>query len=162
MIFVVISIVLYLLAGDYYGVFEAIITSIGVAIAAAIFGALIAFCLPHKTYDKIAKYPIVNMADGSGLSGRFLLGSGNINSKMSYAFYYIQDDGFYKMAVIESSIVRVSYTKPEEQPTCVQHILSTADVWYNWFSLDSDIGDEEYELYVPKGSINTQYKLDAQ
>lgn len=122
-------------------------------------GIVIAFILPMDLEGKKEILMLESLQDGSKLSGQFFLGSGHIDGKMQYVFYY-ENDGYYKMMQAESELVKVKYF--EGRPQVEITTQWPTDSWINYFGLSSDVGDKTYIIQVPKGTIHNNYNLDAQ
>lgn len=131
-----------------------------------------------------------NQVEGYGSSTLFL-GSGRINEKMYYCCYIETDNGyqFYKISP-EDENVYVKYCDKDEQPrieqlcTYEKAVLKEKPKYSFWYSLplyfktrNMKVGDVLYDeaievgwfekefsytIYVPKGSIVQDYKLDMQ
>lgn len=120
---------------------------------------IIWFILPMDLYWKESSLEIVNLQDNSSVEGRsFFLWSWYINGTMNYIFYY-EKDWLYSMMKVEYDKAQIKYTewKPKvnisEQYPTGNHI--------NLFALDIP-ADNKYIIEVPKGTIKTNYNLDAQ
>lgn len=131
-----------------------------------------------------------NQIEGHG-SNTLFLGSGRIDEKMYYCCYIETDEGyqFYKISP-EDEDVYIKYCSKSEQPriekncTYQKTILEKSPKNSFWYSLafyiktkDKKIGDVlwdkekelgwfknkySYTIYVPKGSIVKDYKIDLQ
>ena len=139
--------------------FDFIMNIIFGVIIGAIIGLFIAFILPMKTYDAHGSCNIVALQDNSSVSGSFFLGSGQIDGKMKYVFY-IEENGLYKMHQIDYNLVQIRYT--DSIPKIHITEITKTDAFINHFAIDRNIGDQTYIIEVPKGTIKTNYNLDAQ
>lgn len=82
-----------------------------VGVLTFIFTDFFAFCCFHEaavnqteTTEKVASVEIVTLQDKQILNGQFYLGSGSVNNKNYYAFYYETENGFkYETLDAESS-----------------------------------------------------------
>ena len=126
-------------------------------------GLGVAIILPSKMIEEKSTFKLVNLQDGSQISGNFFLGSGTIEGKMNYMFYYEKDSNTFAMSQIKYDVATVKYTK--DSTTAYVECYKTVDDpnWFwNNFSYDVDYGDCHYVIYVPKGTIKTNFNLDAQ
>lgn len=121
-------------------------------------GFLVAIALPMDTYDANYSYSIESLQDNSSIKGQCYLGSGSIEGKMQYIFYY-QSGEYYKMAQIEHDSAKIKYSNKKP----IVHITENCptDSWINYFAYDSDIHDKDYIIEVPKGTIKNNYNLNA-
>lgn len=128
--------------------------SIGVII-----GTAIAFALPAKTEIVKTSYNLEALQDNNSVKGSFFLGSGQIEGKMKYVFYY-ERDGFYKLEQADYKEVKVKYS--DEKPKAERfNRKNVKDAFINNFAIDRNCY-QEYIIYVPKGTIKQNYSLDAQ
>lgn len=123
----------------------------------AIFGLLVAFLLPAKMEPKIDTYKIVTLQDNNLISGQFFLGSGTIEGKMKYVFYYEEKDNEFRMMQIDYDDASIKYS---DIPKVEAHGETPTKAFINKFAVDME--DIKYIIYVPEGTIKTNYNLDAQ
>ena len=145
---------------SYYSDFEDyILTSISAIIIGGIIGTALAFVLPAKTEIVKTTYNLEALQDNNSVKGSFFLGSGQIEGKMKYVFYY-ERDGFYKLEQADYSKVKVKYSN--EKPKAERfNRKNVKDAFINNFAIDCNCY-QEYIIYVPKGTIKQNYSLDAQ
>ena len=125
----------------------------------AILGAVIAFALPAKTEIVKTTYNLEALQDNNSVKGSFFLGSGQIEGKMKYVFYY-KNEGYYKLEQADYSEVKVKYS--DEKPKAERfNRKNVKDAFINNFAIDCNCY-QEYIIYVPKGTIKQNYSLDAQ
>lgn len=125
-----------------------------------IIGVLVSYLLPMKTEENIITYNIVSLRDNNSTKVNYFIGSGQFNGKMKYSFYYKSDGGFklkeidYKNAtIIYSDSIRVEQFGEKE-----------VDSFINYFAYDNFL-DEDYmkfKIYIPEGTIKTNFTLDAE
>jgi hypothetical protein len=134
--------------------------SILCVIVAGLVGIGVAFTLPMKTTPKMDTYKIVCLQDNNSTTGRFFLGTGQIEGKMKYVFYYEENGGFkMKQTGYENTTVKYSdVTKVEryrEEPV---------ESFINYFAIDDCYSESNmnFIIYVPQGTIKNNYSLDAQ
>lgn len=137
-----------------------IINSFIGAIFGLIIGIAIAFILPMDTYEKHYSINIVTLQDNNSTKGDFLLGCGNINGQMKYTFYY-EENGLYAMKQLDHDLVKIKYSDGQPKVNVIEKKHPT-NKWINAFALDLFLFDKTYVIEVPKGTIHTDYSLDAQ
>lgn len=124
-----------------------------------VIGTAIAFALPAKTEIVKTTYNLEALQDNNSVKGSFFLGSGQIEGKMKYVFYY-ERDGFYKLEQADYEEVKVKYS--DEKPKAERfNRKNVKDAFINNFAIDCNCY-QEYIIYVPKGTIKQNYSLDAQ
>lgn len=144
---------------DYCDVWEYFLYAILFAICGAFVGFFVALALPADSEKHTYTLELENLQDGSGVNGRFFLGSGMINSRMRYVFYY-RDGEFYKMAQVDMSDAKIRYT--ESPPKAIVTTTVFSNTLLNNFAIDLSCDDDSYILEVPKGTIKSNFTLDAQ
>lgn len=160
---VVIGIIIGIITSDWewylLDIFLGVVNIILYVVIGFFIGLLIATTLPMKTYNRHYSLNIVTLQDNNSVSGHFFLGSGQIDGKMQYVFY-IEDDGLYKMHQIDYNLVQIKYT--DSIPKVNVYEITETDAFINHFAIDWNLGDQTYIIEVPKGTIKTNYNLDAQ
>lgn len=144
----------------YYSDFEDyLLISFPALLIGAIIGTAVAFALPAKTEIVKTTYNLEALQDNNSVKGSFFLGSGQIEGKMKYVFYY-ERDGFYKLEQADYEEVKVKYS--DEKPKAERfNRKNVKDAFINNFAIDCNCY-QEYIIYVPKGTIKQNYTLDAQ
>jgi len=109
-------------------------------------------------------YQLEALADNSMTSGSFFLGSGYIDEQMKYVYYSntrTDDKGnkFYSMKMVRHEKAEVSYIT-EGLPYIEERWYVKGDSFWSTFTLVPP--RTHWIFYVPKGTINNSYKLDAQ
>lgn len=129
-------------------------------ITGGLVGLVIAFALPMTYVTDKWDVDLVSLQDNNGIHGSFFLGSGQINNRMQYVFYYKISDSTYKMAQHDFDDCTIKYTEaiPKEFITWHHPNNSTQ----NKFAIDITGSWSTYLFQVPKGSIKNNYQLDAQ
>lgn len=120
-------------------------------------GCLTAFLIGCDYYENKTIYKIESISDNSSLSGKFMLGSGNLESDMSYCFY-INHSGYYTLKQIPSYRAVIKIT--EKNPTMEQYDKKVKRSLRSYFGMSTRM-HPRYILKIPKGSIITKYSLDA-
>ena len=164
-IILVIALAIAIIGADYDFdiVKDLVIRIIMAAFLGGALGFMIGLLVPSKMIEEKSTFKLMNLQDGSQVSGNFFLGSGTIEGKMNYIFYYNLDSTTFAMAQIKYDVATVKYTK--DSTTAYVECYKTVDdknYFWNNFSIDTDYGDKRYIIYVPKGTIKTNYNLDAQ
>lgn len=105
---------------------------------------------PYRTEN------LITLDTGSELRGSFFLGSGFVGSSLYYHYYYMTPDGAkYERVSAEAAFVREYDGAPKV-------------VKYGWFDKDSTSlfykptmkYEGKYILYIPKGTIKTNFKIN--
>lgn len=145
---------------SYYSDFEDyILVSITAILIGVIIGTAVAFALPAKTEIVKTTYNLEALQDNNSVKGSFFLGSGQIDGKMKYVFYY-ENEGYYKLEQADYNKVKVKYS--DENPKAERfNRKNVKDAFINNFAIDYNCY-QEYIIYVPKGTIKQNYSLDAQ
>lgn len=143
----------------YYPDFEDYISvSIPAILIGGFIGTAVAFALPAKTEIVKTTYNLEALQDNNSVKGSFFLGSGQIDGKMKYVFYY-ENDGYYKLEQADYNEVKVKYS--DEKPKADRlNRKNVKDAFINNFAIDCNCY-QEYIIYVPKGTIKQNYSLDA-
>ena len=129
------------------------------ALIGGLIGFGIAFALPAKTEIVKTTYNLEALQDNNSVKGSFFLGSGQIEGKMKYVFYY-ENNGYYKLEQADYNEVKVKYS--DEKPKAERfNRKNVKDAFINNFAIDFNCY-QEYIIYVPKGTIKQNYSLDAQ
>lgn len=125
----------------------------------ALIGFFVAWSLPAKGIEDRQQYKMVSLNDGSSINGRFFLGSGHINEKMVYTFYYETENETYKLKQVSATDAEIKYTTG--QPTATRiGIKDDTESWSYWFAID--FYEANWLIEIPEGSIQNNYILDAQ
>lgn len=131
----------------------------------AIVGIAISFgvtaLIPGEYETKTETWNLEALQDnGGGVSGSFFLGSGTIDSKMMYVFYYEVGENQYKMGQVEYDDATVKYVADSVTPTVIQYRKEPTDAFINNFTVN--YSSPWYDINIPKGTIKSGYVLDAQ
>lgn len=116
-------------------------------------GLLIALFVPHENETITTTYEIETIKDNNSVFGSFFIGSGQIEGKMKYVFYYKTDDAF-KIKQIDYDKVSIKYSN--ETPKVEKYINCSKSKFSITFK------NERYIVFVPQGTIKQNYTLDAQ
>jgi len=158
-IIIVLIIVGYLFYRDecHYCFIEHLAIFVKIGVTTVLIGGTILIVLPADTEINKYEYDLVTLQDNFSNSGSFFLGSGNIDGKMKYVYYYKSQGGF-KMGQIDydNAVIRYGNT-----PRIDRYRREMVDNWKSYFAMDIP-HDSLYVITVPKGTIKTNYNLDAQ
>jgi len=127
-------------------------------IISGVISSVIAFSLPVKLQAEVCEVEIVTLQDNSQTTGRFFLGSGFINGTMKYVFYYKYKES-YIMHMVDYSSAEIIIT--DKTPYLKQISYMRTKDFINNFSFDFEYPETEFIFYVPKGTISSNYSLDA-
>jgi len=116
-------------------------------------GLLIALFMPHDNETIITTYEIETIKDNNSISGSFFIGSGQLEGKMKYVFYY-KTDGAFKMKQLDYDKVSIKYS--DNTPKVEKYINRSKSKFAITFK------NERYIVFVPQGTIKQNYTLDAQ
>ena len=142
--------------GEFLGYF---LNSLLGVIFGLLIGIAIAGILPMDTTYKHYSLKIEALQDNGSVSGSFFLGSGQVEGKMKYMFYY-EENGFYRLMQVDYKLVRIKYSDNKPTVSVTENIPTKS--WINYFAIDFDLFDKTYIIEVPKGTIKNNYNLDAQ
>lgn len=144
---------------EYNDFIDYIASSVNGFVVGAVIGLFVSIMLPMDTYDKQYSLSIETLQDNNSVSGRFFLGSGQIEGKMKYVFYY-EEDGLYTMMQLDYNLVQIKYS--DNKPKLIITEKYPSDAFINYFAIDFDAFSKTYIIEVPKGTIKNNYNLDAQ
>ena len=146
---------------DYFSeIIGAILGTIWVLFCAFMLGGLVSWLLPMKTEENIITYNIVSLQDNNSSKGNYFIGSGRSEGKMKYSFYYKSDGGF-KLKEIDYKNTTIIYS---DSIRIEQFGEKEVDSFINYFAFDNFL-DEDYmkfKIYIPEGTIKTNFTLDAE
>lgn len=133
----------------------AMLLALFASVVIGLIGSAIAWnyvAVPDVTYSNLA-----TLNDGSGVSGRFFLGSGTIDSTAVF-MYYTEDNGVYTLQHVDADYATVTYT--DGPPEIVYHNKKTGNEFWvaNWQEFSEPT---HYEFRVPRGSVKSSFNLDA-
>jgi len=135
-----------------------IISYFGAILLGAAVGIGIAVLIPPKLEDKNYTLTLVSLQDNPSVQGRFYLGYGSVSGTFKYTFYYQVDSETFRMRQVDYTNAEVKYTSGA--PSVFVYHKEEKPILYNRFTLHCPWNDT-YVLKVPKGSIKTDYSLDA-
>ena len=125
-------------------------------------GLLIGLMIPVKTEMKSCTYNLEALQDNNGVSGSYFLGTGSIEGKMKYVYYYRDADSLYHMKQYDYENASIKYSTDEPKIIITkEHVVNPKDATINYFGLKT-LFNESAIIYIPKGSIKQNFTLDAQ
>lgn len=127
------------------------------AVAGILLGLVGLLIIPTET-TSISETPIYSLADQAQYNGRFVLGSGYINSDLCI-YYVAETDSGKKIMDAEreyTTIVESDSQIPTATVTGERYKWS----WLNWIAIDLHDFTDETTLVVPTNTITTEYNID--
>lgn len=123
-------------------------------IGGMIMNAIIQTAVTGTHYEVSQTYELHTLHDSSGTTGSFFLGSGTIDSKPVFMYYEKQGDSYFlRHADADFATVIESTSTPH-----VDKLVERAN--NKWWGLAFGAG-HSVNFYVPKGSVVSNYTLDA-
>lgn len=108
--------------------------------------------------------PLATLQDGQSVHGQFFLGSGSIDSEPVFFYYEKTGKSSYKLRHLSASHAVI--VESDETPKVVQECRvynASVIVWPIPTDKSADChGGVATKFYVPKGSIQNNFMLDAQ
>lgn len=135
----------------------------GPAVMTLLFGGLLAIISNVAlagvvdTQTVVVSNQLSTLQDGSQTTGSFFLGSGYVDGEQVFSYYEKRGGAFYLDSIdADHAKVVESNETPRVEHTCkksdnIWFSVFTGKCWNNW----------DYTFYVPKGSVATNYTLDA-
>lgn len=110
---------------------------------------------------------VVTFKDNRDLQGGFFIGCGEVNTEQYYYYYYKTDKGSYKASKITADDCEIIYTKDTPH---IDTIVKSADekatenplTFEPLLSLRISGTGEKYKIYIPEGSITTDFQVDME
>jgi hypothetical protein len=127
------------------------------AVAGILLGLVGLLIIPTET-TTISETPIYSLADQTQYNGRFVIGSGHIDSDLCI-YYVAETDNGKKIMDSERE-----YTTIIESDTQTPTATVTGERyrwnWLNWIAIDLHDFVDETTLVVPTNTITTEYNID--
>ena len=113
----------------------------------------------YVSSEEISNIEIYSIEGSMGIQGRFVLGSGSIEGKQIYEYYYYSDGGYYRDYIYSKNVKIVM------DDTEVPRIYKVVKEYrFKWFLFHSGKGNAreitETIIYLPEGSIIENYTLN--
>lgn len=158
MIFLIILIILFVLIVyiDGFSLFAIVMPWIWASLLLMII-APVATAMFDYEYVEVEKYHIKAFNGEYGVQGSFILGSGNINENYSYYYLTEENDSGVKLKKIDSN--RATVYEINTAPYIVNFKPQYTNKIVKWLFM-IPIKDNEYKIYIPKGSIKYEYNLE--
>ena len=127
------------------------------AIAGILLGLIGLLIIPTKT-TTISETPIYSLVDQTQHKGRFVLGSGYIDSDLC-VYYVAETDSGKKIMDSERKYTTIIESDTE---TPIATITGERYKWHwlNWIAIDLHGFVDETTLVVPTNTITTEYNID--
>lgn len=126
-------------------------------------GFLVAISIMPETRTIKKTYGIETLKDNNTTKGdfhsAFFIGSGKIENKMKY-MYYIEQDGYFKFEQVDCEKAKIKYYEGDPKIEKISQEKIEGAFINNFCILFNPC--EEYIFYIPEGSIQNNYSLDAQ
>lgn len=130
-----------------------------VPIAGMGLGFLISIFIPFQYEKELDKTLYIhNIQDNQSVSGSMFLGGGSIGGTMKYTFY-CESDGFIELKQVRHYRAKIKYTNGKPKVNVFKYVGNGSKI--NYFALPDDRPPTEYVIYIPKGTIEHNYNLDA-
>lgn len=125
-------------------------------------GIIVALWMPIKTETKLTEtYQLKSLQDNISSNGTFFLGCGNINGAIYYS-YYIEKDGYFQPHLMRAANTVKIKIDSIDTPRIEVYDRVVIKNSKNRFSLRPLFpSSEDVIIYVPRGSIEWKYNLDA-
>lgn len=112
-------------------------------------------------YELTKTYQLESLSDNSSVYGKFFIGSGIIEGKMSYAFYYKENDDFF-LDHIDSDLGSIRYIDGNPKLEKYEFVQYPTKLQKFLYSINCGCENQiKYVFYVPKGTVSSTFKLDA-
>ena len=146
--------------GKVFTMIFAVTFSIGIGVLSSLL-----FVIPNKFIPKEEKqystvsHKIVALKDNKGSKGSFLLGSGYIEDELYYYYFEETNEGLKKKKLIASDC----YIKYDDNPRVIEYTHTGYKKAYHYiYGTPEVIHGTYYVIYVPKGSITSEFKIDLE
>ena len=113
----------------------------------------------HPNTDIVYSNFIVSLEKQNSLQGSFVLGSGNINSRLHYYYYIITGNDTYQMGNVSVGNCSLHESDAENPNVTSSQKVYKAD-WLKWLFFSDTIGENNtvYTITVPKNTIVREYR----
>ena len=117
----------------------------------------------------VSNQMIVNLKYSSNVKGGFFIGTGSVGSEQYYYYYYITDTNTYKLSKLRTDDCEIVYTDSTPHiEKIVQVYTPDKQSANNCLTLDPVLAfrtpstSGKYKIYIPEGTITTDFILDAE
>lgn len=127
------------------------------AVAGILLGLVGLMIIPTET-TTISETPIYSLADQTQYNGRFVLGSGYIDSDL--CIYYVAETNSGKKIMDAEREYTTIVESDAQAPTATVTGERYKWHWLNWVAIDLHDFVDETTLVVPTNTITTEYNID--
>ena len=113
---------------------------------------------PEKKRICVGYTSLVALKDGSSLSGSFFLGSGTVENKQYYFYYYEISSGGYRQDKIENTSEVTIFERNGETPKIRYYKYEFVNKTWDKWSIPSECND--ISIIVPPNSITRKFDLN--
>lgn len=123
-----------------------------------------ASCIPGPVVEvSRTSQEICSLQDNLGveghMSGNFLFSSGSVDSKIVYCYAYKDENQGYNLEKVDAEKSVIYYIDPSETPRIDTVKEKFSDPIHRFFGEGPGL---RYEIYVPDGTLEKEYKVDLQ
>ena len=112
----------------------------------------------EKQYSSVS-HKIVALKDTENSNGSFLLGSGYIKEELYYYYLEETNEGLKERELRASDC----YIKYDDNPRVVEYTQTGFKKAYHYiYAIPDFLSETYYVIYVPKGSITSEFKIDLE
>lgn len=134
-------------------------------LAVVVAGFLIMVCLCISSFlhedsmfiEKTQETPIIALKDNQNISGHFYLMGGYVNEDLYY-YYAKETERGYKTEKVKADLCYIVYT--EESPRIEQYTATGFKHWWTYIYAFPNYAS--YTIYVPSGTVTTEYAIDLE
>lgn len=133
-----------------------------IALAALIISVILSFVLPYKYETKIVNVkPIYSVEDITGINGRFVIGTGNVDQDIVYC-YYVQEKEGLKLEYVNSNDAYIVESDKKPVIETIKKYPVYTKPWIEKFigippMLQSSV--TYYKLFVPENTVKKVFDL---
>ncbi|QLF83461.1 hypothetical protein SEA_NICEHOUSE_248 [Rhodococcus phage NiceHouse] len=143
-----------------YATYEGLIAwpFMGAAFAFSFVALPILSIVQHNSPITFSPYntPIQTISDSTQVNGKFVLGTGYVNEKLTYTFYEPQAGGFSLIKRVDADGVKVF--EDSEEPYLTRR--GDCSINTDWVWKCNNVNSAQVmEIHVPKGSITNNIQL---
>ena len=116
---------------------------------------------------EIGKTEIVALGDNLSVQGQLFLGSGSIHSEIVYVYAVKTGEDSFRLSWISMNDVIEVVQTDKIKPCIVAYKWELNPPHNHWFWSEKEEGRQQYfgqmyRIFVPKGTINLNFKVDLQ
>lgn len=126
----------------------------------AFFAGLIAPAWMDKEPVGGESFPIHSLEDGTNTQGRFTLGSGYINERIAYYYYYKSGPNSFKQSYVTGDVT-ITESSDSDPMVKTRYCGYKDSGWALFETRDSHATTCGHEIIVPEGTIVKQITLDT-